>query len=72
MTAGSTKRPQVGDRVVITGSLHDGFMKPEDLGELITDDHSSLPFQVSFEGRTHWYGESDIMVAASSTSKNVT
>lgn len=64
-------RLKLGDRVQITASEHDGFMKPGDIGEIITDDHSGMPFQVRFEGHTHWYHERDLRLAIASSTKDV-
>jgi hypothetical protein len=54
-------RPVVGDMVMLTSDYAEyddaagGPLTPGDVAELIADDDSQKPFQVSFKGRQWWY-----------------
>ena len=52
------KRPKVGDKVRVCRS---GFRVPHgSVGHIIKDDHSSVPFLVSFDGSHLWMAESQV------------
>jgi hypothetical protein len=57
----------VGCKVKLSSSCSDhSFLKPGQVGVLIEDDGSSVPFKVEFEGNTHWYTSSKLELADAS------
>ena len=45
------------------GDARDGPLKPGDVGRLVKDDGSSVPFHVEYLGRTFWYRAGALRVA---------
>lgn len=44
----------------------DGPLRPGDIGTIVRDDHSNMPYQVDFEGRKWWYMEGALVIAGTS------
>jgi hypothetical protein len=54
----------VGCKVKLSSSCSDhDFLKPGQVGVLIEDDGSDVPFKVEFQGNTHWYTRSQLELA---------
>ena len=62
-------RLKVGEKVKLAASVTDSnLLKPGDVGELVADDGSGIPFKVLFNGKRHWYSEDRIVRASMSPS----
>ena len=63
-------RLRVGEKVVLATSERKGCLESGEVGTLVQDDRSSLPYQVeASSGDTYWYRESDLKRAESSTER---
>ena len=66
----SSQKPTVGDRVRLSadyqrhGDASGGPLKPGDVGEIVSNDGSTVPFKVHFDSRDWWYAEGALQVHA--------
>lgn len=71
-TPGTPRRPTKGDFVTLDDGRMDllglGPLKPGEVGEVVEDDHSIMPYKVKAKGRTYWYFEDAVRLVPAPSS----